>query len=166
MNKELDLDCGRPELNFRENARLILPAVIEEFYVCDPQSSDDPEVLHQLRIAAKRLRYSLEFFEICYGNRLTRALESIRDLQELLGGIHDCDMMVELLIARREKLKSRENAEPILNGLEELIDDFQKERLRLAGEFFALWKRRFSKRFKSGFLKTIDKPNLRMRANS
>lgn len=166
MKHATDPDCGHPELNFRENARLILPAVLEEFYLRDPQGNDGLEILHELRIAAKRLRYSLEFFESCYGNRLARRLELIRSLQELLGGIHDCDVMIGFLKARQNKLKNRDDAEPILDGLEELVEDFRQERARLAGEFFVLWKRRFGRRFKESLLKTVDAPNLRIRSKS
>ncbi len=49
---------------------------------------------HDLRIAAKRLRYTLELTEFCFGKAALRARHRARDLQDLLGELHDCDVML------------------------------------------------------------------------
>ena len=41
---------------------------------------------HDMRIAAKRLRYVLEITEGCFGAEARRARKAARDLQEVLGG--------------------------------------------------------------------------------
>jgi CHAD domain-containing protein len=72
---------------------------------------------HDMRIAAKRLRYVLEVAEACFGPEAGRARRAARRLQEVLGDIHDCDVMLpradgipsleELIAMRRERLFHR-----------------------------------------------------------
>ena len=47
-----------------------------------------------MRIAAKRLRYILEMTEFCFGKPPHTARRRARDLQDLLGELHDCDVML------------------------------------------------------------------------
>lgn len=57
--------------------------------------SERPSELHALRIGCKRLRYSLELFE----NELPKlkpAAQRLRQLQDELGVVHDCDVLLTL----------------------------------------------------------------------
>ena len=49
-----------------------------------------PEDLHRLRIAAKKLRYTLELFPASYGSSFNSGLASIKRVHRLLGAINDC----------------------------------------------------------------------------
>jgi hypothetical protein len=55
--------------------------------------------LHDLRIAAKRLRYSLELFAPCF-SEVKPLIKEVTALQEDIGAIHDLDVLVALLRAR------------------------------------------------------------------
>jgi CHAD domain-containing protein len=59
----------------------------------------DSQQHHKMRIAAKRLRYALELFKGVYAGRVDAILESLKQLQALLGDVHDCDVWVEQLDA-------------------------------------------------------------------
>lgn len=64
------------------------------------QSVQEPSDIaghHALRIAVKKLRYTLEIYRPLYGNRLLPVLKNLKHLQEILGEIHDCDVWVETL---------------------------------------------------------------------
>lgn len=68
-------------------------------------SIDDPGAvaeLHMMRIEAKRLRYTLEAFVPCFGKPLGDVISTVKELQELLGQGHDCDVWVEKIAARRD----------------------------------------------------------------
>jgi CHAD domain len=52
---------------------------------------------HDMRIAAKRLRYVLESTEFCLGRPAQTARRRARDLQDLLGELHDCDVMLPMV---------------------------------------------------------------------
>lgn len=71
-------------------------------------------VQHDMRIAAKRLRYVLEIVGDCVGAEASAAREACKRLQSALGDLHDCDLMLRrtegiesaaaLLHDRRERL--------------------------------------------------------------
>lgn len=66
--------------------------------------------LHEMRIAAKRLRYSLELLHGCAGDGAPKGLAAeVADLQGELGDLHDCDVWTEDLSAL---LRGRGGAEP------------------------------------------------------
>ena len=80
----------------------------------DPSAT---EAQHDLRIAAKRLRYLLDIVGTCFGAEGAAARSAAKNLQSVLGDIHDCDVMLprvegiesltKLLRARRELLFRR-----------------------------------------------------------
>jgi|ERR1044071_388719 CHAD domain-containing protein len=47
--------------------------------------------LHEMRIAAKRLRYAMELFASCWNEPLASSAKEIAKMQTLLGELHDCD---------------------------------------------------------------------------
>lgn len=91
-----DIDPDAPVL---ENARKVMAVRIAEFYSYEPFISR-PEhsiELHDLRIAAKRLRYTLELFEPQFGAEGKRLISRIKDLQEELGNLHDHDVRIDFI---------------------------------------------------------------------
>jgi CHAD domain-containing protein len=52
------------------------------------------EAQHGMRIAAKRLRYVLEIVGPCLGEQSEPARRAAKELQAVLGGLHDCDLML------------------------------------------------------------------------
>jgi inorganic triphosphatase YgiF len=55
--------------------------------------------LHRLRIALKRLRYAMEFFEPLWPKAMPDALDALSDLQDALGGFNDAATAWKLLDA-------------------------------------------------------------------
>jgi len=72
----------------------------------------DVETLHELRIATKWLRYSLEFFGETLGPDSARLLQRVVALQDHLGCLHDADVASKLardvLVARAGELSKTE----------------------------------------------------------
>ena len=79
-----------------DNAERIIRVRLDELTSFMPKASDPDEVvaLHDMRIAAKRLRYILEVTGECFGPYATTAVKMVKDLQDLLGEIHDCDVQL------------------------------------------------------------------------
>ena len=72
----------------------------------------DVETLHELRIATKWLRYTLEFFGETLGPDSARLLKRVVALQDYLGCLHDADVATKLardiLVARAGELSKVE----------------------------------------------------------
>ncbi len=62
---------------------------------------------HALRIAAKKLRYTLEAYAPLYRRSLARPIARIKRLQDLLGDIHDCDVWIEQMSLAIVRQRSR-----------------------------------------------------------
>jgi hypothetical protein len=72
---------------------------IAELYSYEPivPFPDLSEALHDMRISAKRLRYTLELFQPQFGKAGERQLERVKSIQEVLGTLHDHDVRIELI---------------------------------------------------------------------
>ena len=79
-----------------ENAARIVLVRVEELRSFAPRAlqPDAAEVQHDMRIAAKRLRYVLEATGFCFGRPAAAARKRAKELQDLLGEIHDADVML------------------------------------------------------------------------
>jgi len=102
-----------PEGTLAANARRILAVRIAEYYAYAPIVADDSaiEELHALRIAAKRLRYTLELFRAVFGDSGERQIERVRDVQELLGQLHDHDVRIALIVEELTTLSAEQTVE-------------------------------------------------------
>jgi hypothetical protein len=81
------------------NARIIARIRLEELYGWS-QYVDNPyhvRELHNLRIAAKRLRYTLEVFEEVLPAACHAIVKEVTSVQDELGELHDSDVMIALL---------------------------------------------------------------------
>ena len=85
-----------PAGTLADNAERIVRTRLDEMCSFMPKAEDPGEVtaLHDMRIAAKRLRYVLEITHPCFGAYAQDAVKLCKDLQDLLGEIHDCDVQV------------------------------------------------------------------------
>ncbi len=108
-----------PKKSLRRNTARIVGTRLDELCsfaaeALDPSAAADQ---HNMRIAAKRLRYVLEIVEGCFGAEAIAARRAAKELQGVLGEIHDCDVMLPhaegieslqaLLRTRRELLHRR-----------------------------------------------------------
>ncbi len=87
------------QASLADNAHLIIRASLDDVYrwssfVDQPYAVHE---LHNLRIAAKRLRYTLELFLSVLSPQATAAIEALTRLQDILGELHDHDVMIALL---------------------------------------------------------------------
>src|SRR5215212_79683 len=91
-----DVDPDEPVI---DNARRVLAVRIAEFYSFQPIVSHPElsEALHDMRISAKRLRYTLELFRSQFGKAGERLIERVKAIQELLGTLHDHDVRIDLI---------------------------------------------------------------------
>jgi CHAD domain len=91
-----------------ENAARIVRTRLEELRSFAPRAleRDQLEAQHDMRIAAKRLRYVLELTGFCFGKPGNTARRRARDLQDILGELHDCDVMLPRVRAHLAELQA------------------------------------------------------------
>jgi triphosphatase len=98
----------------------------------------DVAELHRLRIRIKKLRYATEFFGGIWPSRLTkRYLSALKDLQQVLGVLHDTTV-AEQLVARLTMDKgsaARFATEPVNRWLIKDQQRAPKEVINLWGKF-------------------------------
>ncbi len=156
MAKALPLYAVNPRESLRSNAPLMLHTRLEELYQFAPYISDPTKVdeLHNMRIAAKRLRYTMEIFQPCFpGKDFAKLYDQVKSVQEQIGEIHDRDVRGPLLQAF---LDARAGDRPeIRAGLERLIQSQQAERAKLYRGFIVYWNKLQKQAFKRQFLQVL-----------
>jgi hypothetical protein len=158
-----------PAESLAENAARIVLVRVDEMRSFAPRAIDDRKVRaqHDMRIAAKRLRYVLEATEFCFGRSGQTARRRARDLQDVLGELHDCDVMLPRLRDHLAELRSQDSEairaragdasdlDPRLvgqaphrtayRGLESLAVYFEARRALLFDRFRDFWERQQQK---------------------
>jgi CHAD domain-containing protein len=102
---------------------------------------------HATRIAAKKLRYTMEVYGALYRNNLKKPLARVKKMQEILGDIHDCDVWIDhittILLRERTLLRSgKDSGRPdttTLSSLKVLLRDRDTERKRRYRQFVRYW---------------------------
>jgi CHAD domain-containing protein len=99
--------------------------------------------LHELRILAKRLRYALELFAVCWGDEMMDIAKEVAFMQTALGELHDCDVWIESL-GRRLKQMSRRNINDEQSARSKeasiwLVRHFSRERMRHYRDALGRW---------------------------
>jgi len=111
------------------------------------QDPNNSEKLHQMRIAGKRLRYTMEIFRPLYREAIDPLIDVMKGIQDQLGDIHDCDVWIAWLseFIRQEQSRIMANSsetrslEKILPGIRHLIEDRTQNRCTEYGAFIANW---------------------------
>ncbi len=99
-----------PSASLEENAARIVSVRLEEMRSFAPAALDPANSVaqHDMRIAAKRLRYILEATGFCFGKPAQTAGRRARDLQGLLGEVHDCDVMLPVIDTHLADLRAQD----------------------------------------------------------
>jgi CHAD domain-containing protein len=113
-----------PQGLLRPNAARIVRTRLDELrgFAGEALAPDAGQAQHDMRIAAKRLRYVLEIVGSCTGDEAKAARDAARQLQSVLGDLHDCDLML-----------------PRLERVGSAADLLRDRRERLFHEFVELW---------------------------
>jgi len=108
-----------PQASVADNASRKLPALARAYFEQAQETISArslPENLHQLRLATKRFRYTLELFRPLYGPGLEKKIETLRGVQQQLGDLNDC------AATRRLLLEATMAGTPVVKRLLNLLD--------------------------------------------
>ncbi len=157
MAKALPLQAVNPGGSLADNAPVMLLTRLEELYRWAPFIADPGKVneLHAMRIAAKRLRYTMEIFMPVFQNpaqakEFDAVYDRVKSIQEQIGEIHDADVRGPLVQAFMEAhcVKRPE----IEVGLQALVRAQHDERARRYRAFIVYWNKLQKQGFRRRFL--------------
>lgn len=117
-----------------------------EVFIYHPENIRE---LHLMRIAAKHLRYTLEVFLPLYHGKLENYLNTMKDIQQKLGSIHDCDVWIafipEFMQSEEKRIKKYYGrlspAHRLFPGFEFIQQNRQTERDRIYKGFLDKWQK-------------------------
>ncbi len=141
-------------------ARKILPKRLRQLLAAADADLNDLDVLHQLRIAAKRLRYAMEAFAFCFPIAFRRDLYAqVEAVQEDLGTINDLRNLRDLLLELNRSAGRGDRAgNPALGDLTWRLDREIAER---RAAFIRMWQaehRTLGQRFQQ----ILSRPHLKI----
>src|ERR1041385_1401067 len=86
--------------NIPQNAATLLPKVVEKYFKAGRKASEGnrtPSQLHKFRLKTKQFRYTLELFRPIYGKPLEQHLDTLHELQSVLGKLSDHETVRQTL---------------------------------------------------------------------
>ena len=98
MTRKWEIEKLKSSKQFSKSANLILSSRIENLLFYTNKYFKNPyiENLHDVRIALRRVRYSMELFIICYDKKIfIKLYNKIQLLQDLSGNVRDVDISLE-----------------------------------------------------------------------
>jgi hypothetical protein len=135
----------------RRTADEVIRLRLEQMLAYEPfvHSPQHVEELHAMRIAAKHLRYTMEAYAAVYEDRLKEQIKTVREIQTLLGDIHDADVWLDFvpqfIDAERERhaefFGHLRGFSRLVDGLQRLYEDRKARRVELHQQFTKLWDR-------------------------
>ncbi|MBA2505255.1 MAG: CHAD domain-containing protein [Thermoleophilaceae bacterium] len=133
-----------PEKSFRKNACKMVRVRLDELHGFSPAVLDPAEVgaLHDMRIAAKRLRYLCELTSPVLGEGAALAAKKAKDLQGVLGDVHDCDEQIPRVRAR-------------VGAGSELLAHLEARRKSRYADFLEEWQRLEDEGFRKNVLERL-----------
>jgi CHAD domain-containing protein len=94
-----------PKTPFRAVAARVLTERLDALmeHEAGTRAGADPEELHDMRVASRRLRAALEAFAVCYrGKQFRRIATQTKALTDALGGVRDSDVLRARMVAYAE----------------------------------------------------------------
>ena len=123
---------------------------------------DNWRALHMARIAAKRLRYSMELYQPCFDKSFKQRIDTVKTLQDHLGAIQDCVTLIGFLETAVECNAVNRNPE-LTEGTAEIISEVEKMiveqimiRDHLYERFCDFWQDVQNERFKENLMALIE----------
>jgi CHAD domain-containing protein len=106
-------------VSFKEFGKLVLAKNLREFEDLSSALYQPFEtyLLHRLRISAKRLRYAINVFAVCWDEELNDFAKPVAKMQSFLGDTHDCDDWIKFLVLHEENNGLDRNKREMLHWL-------------------------------------------------
>ena len=143
IDKALEKKAAAETVTVSATGRAVMLARLKEF--CDLSAALYTPFgirrLHRLRISAKRLRYAIELFVVCWQEQIAPFAREIAEMQTFLGELHDADVWIENVSKRLRKSETESPADLWL------LSEFVKDRTKNYRGALDLWSKWKTERF-------------------
>lgn len=134
MKRKWEVEKLKDSKQFKKSADLVLSNRIESLLSFTDQYFKDMSVenLHDVRIALRRVRYSMESFIVCYDKKIfLKFYNKVQLLQDLSGNVRDVDISLENINSLVFDNQSKIDPEIITKGFEKKTILEEKFKLEL-----------------------------------
>ena len=153
IDKALEKKAAAETVTVSATGRAVMLARLKEF--CDLSAALYTPFgirrLHRLRISAKRLRYAIELFVVCWQEQIVPFAREIAEMQTFLGELHDADVWIENVSKRLRKSETESPADLWL------LSEFVKDRTKNYRGALNLWSKWKTERFFEKLRELISK---------
>jgi CHAD domain-containing protein len=141
IEKATALSTSQTELSFAKMSAAVILDRLKELEKLSESLYQPFEIesLHDMRIAAKRLRYALELFQQCWGRSLQTFAKNAARMQTALGEVHDCDVWIDS-IGKRINLARKQKQDDQIAAFIWLLSHFVKVRTKHLRQAYDLWR--------------------------
>lgn len=131
-----------------KKAQWAISGRLNEFLAMEQYVHQENEIIkhHKMRIQAKLLRYIMETFSPLYPNKLTEEIETMKNFQDVLGEMHDCDVWSEQIPKFMTKTKNESSIKTedkpnkeLERSLFKFLKYVKKQRKNRYAHFVNLW---------------------------
>ena len=132
--------ASKPQITYLKMSRAVILDRLKELekLSADVYRPFEVEALHDMRIAAKRVRYAVELFQSCWRRGIGTYAKRAARMQTALGDLHDCDVWIENFgEAIEEARKQKQDAQ--IAAFVWLLGHFVKLRTKHLRRAFAEW---------------------------
>jgi CHAD domain-containing protein len=157
----------KKKLAFRENIQKILPLMYDDFISYKEKVVNHPRTkseLHRMRITGKPMRYAMEYSETAFGDEFKKCLTEVKNIIELIGEIHDADVLIPELGVHLSEIRSynrtlanrREHLST--KGIRKLISELKEKRTAMFEKFCAEIIKWLNEDFRSRLIAAMNAP--------
>ena len=144
LRRRRPLMYGIPPVAAERIGKRLIDLFIYEPWIQNPDAVAEH---HAMRIAAKKLRYTMEVYAPLYKWELVKPIARIKKIQSRLGDVHDCDVWIDhitlAIMKERTRFHSvsarRHSGADAIISLKRLLADRERKRAMLHRSFVRFW---------------------------
>lgn len=159
LRKASDTRVGVKKNRIDAHAKNLIQPRMEDLIKLSYSLTDPLNIteLHQMRISAKYLRYTMETFIPYFGKPLEDLISEIKLLQEQLGNIHDCDVWIDRL---NRYLDGYLPSPDLSFSIQNIISERRFFRMNEFNQAVIHWQEMLNIQFSDRLLKLVSAPGI------
>ncbi|HEY3249930.1 MAG TPA: CHAD domain-containing protein [Ignavibacteria bacterium] len=155
----------KKRLSLKENIQIILPLMYDDLMLYKQDVVTKPlakNTLHRMRITGKPLRYAMEIGEVAFGEEFSKCYIEVKNAVELMGEIHDADVMIPELGLHLKEIRLFNQTIPVFKeristkGIRKIMEVLKQKRREMYAELCKTLNEWESTNFRKKLLNSMD----------